>query len=48
MDPFRFMIAEQADSPDKVSAVNRSPTILISTIGLVTANDIKKLFHPNR
>ena len=30
------MIAGQADSPDKGSVVNRSPTILISTGGLVT------------
>jgi hypothetical protein len=31
------MIAEQADSPDKVSVVNKSPTTLTSTGGLVTA-----------
>ena len=31
------MIAEQTDSPDKVSIVNKSPTILTSTGGLVTA-----------
>ena len=35
--PFRFMIAEQTDSPDKVSIVNKSPTTLTSTGGLVTA-----------
>ena len=35
--PFRFMISEQAKSPDIVSAVNKSPTILTSTGGLVTA-----------
>ena len=31
--PFRLIIAEQADSPDKVSDVNKSPTILTSTGG---------------
>ena len=35
--PFRFMISEQADSPDKVSVVNKSPTTRTSTGGLVTA-----------
>ena len=34
--PFRFMISEQTDSPDKVSIVNKSP-ILTSTGGLVIA-----------
>ena len=33
--PFRFMISEQTDSPDKVSIVNKSPTTLTSTGGLV-------------
>ena len=37
MIPFRFMISEQADSPDIVSVVNKSPTTLTSTGGLVTA-----------
>ena len=31
------MIVEQTDSPDKVSIVNKSPTTLTSTGGLVTA-----------
>ena len=31
------MISEQADSPDKVSVVNKSPIILTSTGGLVIA-----------
>ena len=35
--PFRFMISEQADSPDKASVENKSPTTLTSTGGLVTA-----------
>ena len=35
--PFRLMISAQADSPEKVSVVNSSPTTLTSTGGLVTA-----------
>ena len=32
--PFRFIISEQADSPDIVSVVNKSPVTLTSTMGM--------------
>ena len=45
------MIAEQTDSPEKVSVVYKSPTTLTSTGGLVTAvpnspNSSTVLFSP--
>ena len=41
--PFRFMISEQTDSPENVLIVNKSPTTLTSTGGLVT-----EVNSPNR